>query len=353
MSGLEALAYGTSTPEGPSFCPLCVSVTVGLVCPHDGAPTLPLSTAGGALLGTLTSALNTANDPSDRAALLQEVRAALLAPRTSGGEGRTLVDLLMAAGAGLVEGAPPSLDDQSARVDAALAACEVVHASCPAELPGVVRAVLSRGATVLHESRLIAASFGPRVSPHPPRILVVGTPADGSSALDPVGADSVVLLQRGGVSFARKGAAVEGVGGGACIVVQAESGVWPFTPSDSAGEGAALHIPVLCCSAADGAAMGALLRGGAGGEGEAVVVALHPVPGDVCSVCLEPFEPPCKIALPSCRHGFHYACLSAWFAALAVGGKGAQCPLCRVGVGARGEADRDAVHRDVSAGMFG
>jgi hypothetical protein len=158
--------------------------------------------------------------------------------------------------------------------------------------------------------------------------LVYGAPIYGESELQGIYTDSLLLLQRGKVSFAQKALCAMRHGAKCLIVVQNEDYQWPFLMTDSAQElSVSSPIPVVMVSAGD-AEM--LLKTQHKLKSRSATLRLAAAAGErsACAVCQEPFRSADEVLKLPCRHCYHASCLAAWLQ------RQASCPLCRASVGA-------------------
>lgn len=176
--------------------------------------------------------------------------------------------------------------------------------------------------------------------------IICGSPIHGESVLTNPSEckGSLVLLERGEVTFASK--AVRAMQAGAVSVIIAQTvGVWPFVMADSAKElekaGVELTIPVVMISAKDAEVVKRYIRekstkesvreGKGAAEGSATHVAAHLETSlrfahnvQECSICQEYFEVGNSVLKLPCRHLYHTDCVTNWLA------MNNTCPLCRL-----------------------
>lgn len=190
-----------------------------------------------------------------------------------------------------------------------------------------------------------------------PSPIVCGAPVYGESVLTNAGlcVGTLVLLERGEVSFASK--AVRAMQAGAAAVIVAQTvGVWPFVMADSACElqksGIELTIPVVMISQKDALVVKKYIAdrtsssnkptsstGSSDGMAAAVLGGSADAAAKVaqletslhfghtvleCSICQECFDVGHSVLKLPCRHLYHTECVTNW---LQVNNT---CPLCRL-----------------------
>lgn len=181
--------------------------------------------------------------------------------------------------------------------------------------------------------------------------IVCGMPVCAETALTNSAkcAGSMVLLDRGVVSFASKCLkAVEA--GAAAVIIAQTAGVWPFVMADSAKEletrGVQLSIPVVMISQKDSELVRKFIA-----EQDRNTTPVPPVTNTAisatisnvpcvhkkfdpvlqfgpcvveCSICQEDFVPGGEVLKLPCRHVYHTDCVTNWLVA------NNTCPLCRL-----------------------
>ncbi len=257
--------------------------------------------------------------PEDLAA--PETLASLLAQLHAGGDNAAALQ------AGL-EGA----DVQPAAAAAIAALATIVVRDPKVDIPKAATVRVSGGDGPTLELLALPASFGPAlpsVSSAASWQLVCALPTDGSTTFtnEAACASALVLVSRGGVSFASKALRAQSAGAAAVIVQNAQGAAWPYTMQDSACEAHAggLRVPIAMVRWEDGET----LRGRARQGATAVFLSCAPSAHE-CAVCMEAWEG-CTQARPQgeeatvlpCRHIFHKDCIAAWFT------RRHTCPLCR------------------------
>lgn len=246
--------------------------------------------------------------------------ASLLAQLHAGGDDAAALQ------AGL-EGA----DAQPAAAAAIAALATLVVRDPKADIPQAATVRVSGGGGPTLELLATPASFGPSLpttSSAASGSLVCALPADGSTAFTNAAAcaSTLVLVTRGGVSFASKALRAQSAGAAAVIVQNAQGAAWPYTMQDSAREAEAggLRIPTAMVRWEDGETLRARAR-----QGASASLSCAPSAHE-CAVCMDAWEG-CTQARPQgeeatvlpCRHIFHKACIAAWFT------RRHTCPLCR------------------------
>lgn len=138
---------------------------------------------------------------------------------------------------------------------------------------------------------------------------------------------SILVTQRGAVSFVSKVNRALEVGAVAVIVTQTGP-KWPFVMADSTGEvkeGVA-NIPVSMVSETDGELLMKWIRSKMsdhdGSLKTKVVLSFHDLPRE-CSICQDDMKQGENVLRLSCCHIFHSECIMAWLS------KNNSCPLCR------------------------
>uniref|UniRef100_M4BZT7 RING-type E3 ubiquitin transferase n=1 Tax=Hyaloperonospora arabidopsidis (strain Emoy2) TaxID=559515 RepID=M4BZT7_HYAAE len=182
----------------------------------------------------------------------------------------------------------------------------------------------------------IPGNFGPCESIEKCNVIIAD-PFDGASPFRNAKAmkDQIVVMSRGGCTFARKvlRAQAEHVTG--VIIIQTVD-VWPYTMTDSTGESKNVKIPAFMMSSKHGKGFVEYLRGKHDEDVSADIV----VRKDAleCVICQVELSIGMKVTRMPCQHMFHTACLHEW---LQVGNS---CPICRVEIAAKRTSRNDAVN---------
>lgn len=170
------------------------------------------------------------------------------------------------------------------------------------------------------------SSFGPALSflPHGLAAIVeAAAPADGAALVEGAQfAGRIVLMARGGASFAAKVLAAQRARAAGVIVVQ-RGDVWPFTMADSTGEANGALIPSVMVDRHGGAALHELLERARAAERHVLVHATAHHASSSCAICMELFLVGTDAAQLPCSHCFHEACVAKWLS------KSSVCPSCR------------------------
>ncbi|DAZ93419.1 TPA: hypothetical protein N0F65_000070 [Lagenidium giganteum] len=170
----------------------------------------------------------------------------------------------------------------------------------------------------------IPANFGPCHSVADCTI-VLGDPIDGAQnfANASLVKGSIVVLDRGAVTFAQKVIRAQKAGAVAVIIIQ-NVDVWPYTMTDSKGESAGLTIPAFMMSMKQGQGFVDFLR--------SKLTTSQAVRGEIlvrkdareCVICQVEMAIGMQVTRMPCQHLFHTDCLHEWFKV------GNSCPICRV-----------------------
>ncbi|KDO18789.1 hypothetical protein SPRG_14925 [Saprolegnia parasitica CBS 223.65] len=177
---------------------------------------------------------------------------------------------------------------------------------------------------------LVPANFGPCVSLLKSD-LVVATPFNGASHLTCDVQSKIVLMERGACTFANKILRAQTAGAAAVIIVQTAD-VWPYTMTDSSGEGVGITIPAFMISAKQG-------------KGLVEYVAHHATKATIevrlnareCVICQVEVTNGNQVSRMPCQHMFHTDCLAQWLQIRN------SCPICRVEIASKnGRAKTDA-----------
>jgi hypothetical protein len=157
--------------------------------------------------------------------------------------------------------------------------------------------------------------------------LIIADPVCGEHSL--VNADqirgSIVLMERGGVSFAQKVKQAQESGAVGLIVAQTNS-KWPFVMADSAAElgGKVADIPVCMVSQSDGELLFKWVRSKMSllASSTRIIFTCEEMSKE-CSVCQDNMEVGENVLRLSCCHAFHSECIMTWLH------KNNNCPMCR------------------------
>lgn len=189
---------------------------------------------------------------------------------------------------------------------------------------------------------LAFAEFSPCIGGELVRIydakLVLATPTcgDAASLSNPDVRGSILVMERGKVSFAAKALLAQKSGAAALIVTQTYD-VWPFVPKDSVGEIAEIQltIPILSMSKRDGKLLTHMIQ-----ETDKAPPGSSVLKGclegiartsDLCSICYEDMATGDEVYKLPCCHTFHVECLSSWIVSHNT------CPLCRLAMPTKSE----------------
>jgi hypothetical protein len=145
---------------------------------------------------------------------------------------------------------------------------------------------------------------------------------------------SIVLIERGLVSFAQKCKQAQDAGAVAIIVTQTNA-KWPFVMADSAGEleGAVFQVPVCMVSQTDGELLvkwvhskmkaAANKSSNSNSSSSTQVIFKCEELTKECSVCQDDMDVGENVLRLSCCHAFHSECIMTWLH------KHNNCPMCR------------------------
>jgi hypothetical protein len=218
------------------------------------------------------------------------------------------------------------------------ASTDEVHAALPRQGSLAVAGIVGDIVTV-------PAGFGPAVGAGGAAAAIVGPlviaePRDAAGPLRNAQSmrGAIVVADRGVISFAAKALRLQAAGAAAVVIVQPAGSAWPYTMTDSKGEGAAggLAVPVVMVRPEDGTRLAAAIASAASGAGAATAGTVPAIPllapraslqaqaaATACSVCCDEFAGGCTLAFMPCQHAFHEQCLTTWLA------RRNTCPLCR------------------------
>ncbi|KAG7393304.1 hypothetical protein PHYBOEH_006146 [Phytophthora boehmeriae] len=215
--------------------------------------------------------------------------------------------------------------DNGARRPASDEAVENLGSFAADQASTIEVAVAVRG--IKGEVIAVPANFGPCESLSE-RSVIVAEPFDGANPFQNASEISgkVVVMIRGGCTFARKVLRAQAAGAVGVIIIQTAN-IWPYTMTDSTGESKDVSIPAFMMSAK---------------HGKGFVEYLHdkskePVSADIvvrkdareCVICQVEMSIGMKVTRMPCQHLFHTACLREW---LQIGNS---CPICRVEIPAK------------------
>mmetsp|Transcript_11941 Transcript_11941/g.15617 ORF Transcript_11941/g.15617 Transcript_11941/m.15617 type:complete len:393 (-) Transcript_11941:276-1454(-) len=132
-------------------------------------------------------------------------------------------------------------------------------------------------------------------------------------------AGKIVVLDRGGVTFATKALQCQSVGAAAVVICQTAD-VWPYFMKDARGQAqeGSLSLPVMMIKKADGIHLKQALQD----QGE-IVCDLTIEEEHECIVCRDVFEQGTTVLRLPCSHTFHEACVLGWLQ------NRNTCPVCR------------------------
>ncbi|RLN53392.1 hypothetical protein BBJ29_004274 [Phytophthora kernoviae] len=218
--------------------------------------------------------------------------------------------------------------DNGARRPASDEAVENLGSFAADQASTIEVAVVVRGI----KGEVIAApgNFGPCESLKEHNVIVAD-PFDGAKPFQNASEMSgkIVVMTRGGCTFARKVLRAQAAGAAGVIIIQTVD-VWPYTMTDSTGESKDVTIPAFMMSSK---------------HGKGFVEYLHdkskePVTADIvvrkdareCVICQVEMSIGMKVTRMPCQHMFHTACLHEW---LQIGNS---CPICRVEIPAKRSA---------------
>ncbi|KAE9004234.1 hypothetical protein PR002_g17119 [Phytophthora rubi] len=173
----------------------------------------------------------------------------------------------------------------------------------------------------------IPGNFGPCESLKE-RNVVVADPFDGANPFRNANEmkDKIVVMARGGCTFARKVLRAQNAGAAGVIIIQTAD-VWPYTMMDSTGESNGVTIPAFMMSAKVGNGFVEFLRGKRD-EGVSADIIVRKDARE-CVICQVEMSIGMKVTRMPCQHMFHTACLHEW---LQIGNS---CPICRVEIAAK------------------
>ncbi|KAG2776592.1 hypothetical protein JG687_00009887 [Phytophthora cactorum] len=173
----------------------------------------------------------------------------------------------------------------------------------------------------------IPGNFGPCESLKK-RSVVIADPFDGAKPFQNANEmkDKIVVMARGGCTFAQKVLRAQGAGAAGVIIIQTVD-VWPYTMTDSTGESKNVTIPAFMMSAkvGNGFEQFVCTRSDEGVSADIIVRK----DARECVICQVEMSIGMKVTRMPCQHMFHTACLHEW---LQIGNS---CPICRVEIAAK------------------
>ncbi|KAF4033677.1 Ring finger domain [Phytophthora infestans] len=173
----------------------------------------------------------------------------------------------------------------------------------------------------------IPGNFGPCGSIKK-RSVVIADPFDGAKPFQTISEmkDKIVVMARGGCTFAQKVLRAQAAGAAGVIIIQTVD-VWPYTMTDSSGESKNVTIPAFMMSAKVGKGFVEFVRDKRD-EGISADIIVRKDARE-CVICQVEMSIGMKVTRMPCQHMFHTACLHEW---LQVGNS---CPICRVEIAAK------------------
>ncbi|KAL4176823.1 hypothetical protein KRP22_001763 [Phytophthora ramorum] len=173
----------------------------------------------------------------------------------------------------------------------------------------------------------VPGNFGPCESLKE-RNVVVGDPFDGAKPFQNANemSDKIVVMARGGCTFARKVLRAQAAGAAGVIIIQTVD-VWPYTMTDSTGDSKHVTIPAFMMSAKHGKGFVEFLRGNQDKSVSADIIVRKDA--RECVICQVDMSIGMRVTRMPCQHMFHTACLHEW---LQIGNS---CPICRVEIAAK------------------
>ncbi|CAH0480549.1 unnamed protein product [Peronospora belbahrii] len=173
----------------------------------------------------------------------------------------------------------------------------------------------------------IPGNFGPCKSLEE-RNVIIADPFDGAKPFQNASEwkDKIVVMARGGCTFARKVLNAQAEGAVGVIIIQTVD-VWPYTMTDSTGESKDVKIPAFMMSLKHGKGFIEYLRSKCNEITSANIVVRKDA--RECVICQVEMSIGMKVTRMPCQHMFHTACLHEW---LQVGNS---CPICRVEIAAK------------------
>ena len=177
--------------------------------------------------------------------------------------------------------------------------------------------------------------------------LVVANPVHGEGEFvnNKEIAGSILLMQRGVVSFAHK--CIQGTQSGAiAIIITQTDAKWPFVMSDSAAqlEGEISNIPVCMVSKPDGELLYKWIESKSSTSKNTKVKFICEEMSKECAVCQDHMNVHDNVLRLSCCHTFHTSCIMTWLE------KNNSCPMCRYEMPSVPTTSVDRVHNDEEEG---
>ena len=159
---------------------------------------------------------------------------------------------------------------------------------------------------------------------------------------------SILLMERGGVSFAKKALLAQRSGAAALIIAQTYD-KWPFMPEDSSNEigKTVLTIPIMAMSRQDSSLITRLIEEAKATEPLACSLSCTRAE-ETCSICYECMTTGAEVFKLPCNHIFHCDCLGGWIASHNT------CPLCRLAMPTKSDerTDEQARRRAANSAML-
>ncbi|OWZ04867.1 hypothetical protein PHMEG_00023156 [Phytophthora megakarya] len=173
----------------------------------------------------------------------------------------------------------------------------------------------------------VPGNFGPCESLKE-RNVVVADPFDGAKPFQNANEmkNKIVVMARGGCTFARKVLRSQAAGAAGVIIIQTVD-VWPYTMTDSSGESKDVTIPAFMMSAKVGNGFVDFLGSKCDEDVSADIIVRKDA--RECVICQVEMSIGMKVTRMPCQHMFHTACLHEW---LQIGNS---CPICRVEIAAK------------------
>ncbi|KAG7383668.1 hypothetical protein PHYPSEUDO_003472 [Phytophthora pseudosyringae] len=173
----------------------------------------------------------------------------------------------------------------------------------------------------------VPGNFGPCESIKE-RNVVIADPFDGAKPFQNANemTDKIVVMVRGGCTFAGKVLRAQAAGAAGVIIIQTVD-VWPYTMTDSSGESKDVTIPAFMMSAKVGKGFVEFVHTKRD-EGISADVIVRKDARE-CVICQVEMSIGKKVTRMPCQHMFHTACLHEW---LQIGNS---CPICRVEIPAK------------------
>ncbi|KAH9124839.1 hypothetical protein LEN26_001290 [Aphanomyces euteiches] len=170
---------------------------------------------------------------------------------------------------------------------------------------------------------LIPADFGPCESIETCQ-LALAEPLHGNAPLVASVKDKIVVFERGVCTFASKIQRAQDAGARAVIIIQTFD-VWPYTMTDSKGEGVGLSIPAFMISKSQGHGLLRYIQDHSDAEAS-IDVRKN---ARECVICQVDVEVGAEVVRMPCQHVFHTECIKQWLKIRN------SCPICRVEIPAK------------------